>query len=103
MGVWGMLLAVPMLMTVKTVCDHIEELQPLADFLGDLSSPPLLARAFGGAIAITPSQARRAAPRTARLSAVASFTLVQPCRPQAPTDGSNVFDARAGTRPVPPA
>ena len=34
-GVWGMLLAVPILMTVKAVCDHIEELQPLADFLGD--------------------------------------------------------------------
>jgi predicted PurR-regulated permease PerM len=34
-GVWGMLLAVPMLMATKAVCDHIEELQPLADFLGD--------------------------------------------------------------------
>jgi predicted PurR-regulated permease PerM len=34
-GVWGMLLAVPMLMTAKAVCDHIEELQPLADFLGE--------------------------------------------------------------------
>jgi predicted PurR-regulated permease PerM len=34
-GVWGMLLAVPMLMATKAVCDHIEELQPLADFLGE--------------------------------------------------------------------
>ena len=34
-GVWGMLLAVPMLMAAKATCDHIEELQPLADFLGD--------------------------------------------------------------------
>jgi len=34
-GVWGMLLAVPMLMAAKAACDHIEELQPLADFLGD--------------------------------------------------------------------
>ena len=34
-GVWGMLLAVPMLMATKAVCDHIEELQPVADFLGD--------------------------------------------------------------------
>jgi predicted PurR-regulated permease PerM len=34
-GVWGMLLAVPMLMASKAVCDHIEELQPLADFLGE--------------------------------------------------------------------
>jgi predicted PurR-regulated permease PerM len=34
-GVWGMLLAVPMLMAAKSVCDHVEELQPLADFLGE--------------------------------------------------------------------
>ena len=34
-GVWGMLLAVPMLMALKVVCDHVEELQPLADFLSD--------------------------------------------------------------------
>ena len=34
-GVWGMLLAVPMLMAAKAVCDHVEELQPLADFLGE--------------------------------------------------------------------
>jgi predicted PurR-regulated permease PerM len=34
-GVWGMLLAVPMLMAAKAVVDHIEELQPLADFLGE--------------------------------------------------------------------
>ena len=34
-GVWGMLLAVPMLMGIKAICDHIEELQPVADFLGD--------------------------------------------------------------------
>jgi predicted PurR-regulated permease PerM len=34
-GVWGMLLAVPMLMIAKAVCDQVEELQPLADFLGE--------------------------------------------------------------------
>ncbi len=34
-GVWGMLLAVPMLMATKAVCDHVEELQPIADFLGE--------------------------------------------------------------------
>ena len=34
-GIWGMLLAVPMLMAVKAVLDHIEELQPVADFLGE--------------------------------------------------------------------
>ena len=34
-GVWGAVLAVPMLMMVKAVCDHIEELQPLAELLGE--------------------------------------------------------------------
>jgi predicted PurR-regulated permease PerM len=34
-GVWGMLLAVPMLMVMKAICDHVEELQSLADFLSD--------------------------------------------------------------------
>jgi predicted PurR-regulated permease PerM len=34
-NIWGMLLAVPILMVIKAVCDHIEELQPVADFLGD--------------------------------------------------------------------
>lgn len=34
-SVWGMLLAVPILMVVKAVCDHIEELEPIADFLGE--------------------------------------------------------------------
>jgi predicted PurR-regulated permease PerM len=34
-GVWGMLLAVPMLMAVKAIADHVEELLPLADFLGE--------------------------------------------------------------------
>jgi predicted PurR-regulated permease PerM len=34
-GVWGMLLAVPMLMATKAICDHVEELLPVADFLGE--------------------------------------------------------------------
>jgi predicted PurR-regulated permease PerM len=34
-GVWGMLLAVPMLMIVKAVCDRIEDLQPIGELLGD--------------------------------------------------------------------
>ena len=34
-GVWGALLAVPMLMMVKAVSDHLEELQPVAELLGD--------------------------------------------------------------------
>lgn len=34
-GVWGMLLAVPMMMVVKSVCDRIEGLQPVGTFLGE--------------------------------------------------------------------
>ena len=34
-GVWGALLAVPMLMIVKAVCDRVEDLQPLGELLGD--------------------------------------------------------------------
>jgi predicted PurR-regulated permease PerM len=30
-GVWGTILAVPMLMMIKAVCDHIEDLQPIGE------------------------------------------------------------------------
>jgi predicted PurR-regulated permease PerM len=33
-GVWGTILAVPMLMMIKAVCDHIEDLQPVGELLG---------------------------------------------------------------------
>jgi predicted PurR-regulated permease PerM len=34
-GVWGMLLAVPMMMVVKVICDRVEALQPVGHLLGD--------------------------------------------------------------------
>jgi len=34
-NVWGMLLAVPMLMVLKAVCDHVEDLKGLGELLGD--------------------------------------------------------------------
>ncbi len=34
-GTWGMFLAVPMMMVVKSVCDHVEDLKPWGDFLGE--------------------------------------------------------------------
>ena len=34
-GVWGMLLAVPMMMVLKVVCDHFDELKPIGHFLGE--------------------------------------------------------------------
>ena len=34
-SVWGMLLAVPMLMVVKAICDHVEDLKPISELLGD--------------------------------------------------------------------
>ena len=34
-GIWGTLLAVPMLVAVKACCDRIEDLQPLGELLGE--------------------------------------------------------------------
>jgi len=34
-GLWGTILAVPMLMMVKAVCDHIEDLHPVGELLGE--------------------------------------------------------------------
>jgi len=34
-GVWGLLLAVPLMMVVKVICDHVEPLQPVGHLLGD--------------------------------------------------------------------
>ena len=34
-GIWGTLLAVPMLVTVKAYCDRIEDLKPIGELLGE--------------------------------------------------------------------
>jgi predicted PurR-regulated permease PerM len=34
-GVWGLLLAVPMMMAIKAVCDRVEDLEPVGRFLGE--------------------------------------------------------------------
>jgi predicted PurR-regulated permease PerM len=34
-GVWGTILAVPMMMTIKATCDHIEDLRPIGELLGE--------------------------------------------------------------------
>ena len=34
-GIWGTVLAVPMLMMMKAICDHVEDLQPLGELLGE--------------------------------------------------------------------
>ena len=34
-GIWGTLLAVPMLVAAKAYCDHIEDLKPVGELLGD--------------------------------------------------------------------
>ena len=33
-GIWGLLLGVPILAVIKTVCDRIEDLKPVGEFLG---------------------------------------------------------------------
>ena len=34
-NVWGMLLAVPMLMVMKAICDHVEDFKGVGELLGD--------------------------------------------------------------------
>lgn len=34
-GVWGTILAVPMLMAIKAICDRVEDLQPIGELLGE--------------------------------------------------------------------
>jgi len=34
-GVWGMLLAMPMIVVVKVVCDHVEDFKGIGELLGD--------------------------------------------------------------------
>jgi len=34
-NVWGMLLAVPMLMVIKAVCDHVEDFKPIGELIGE--------------------------------------------------------------------
>ncbi|CAN5691705.1 AI-2E family transporter [soil metagenome] len=34
-GVWGTILAVPMLMMIKSICDHVEDLQGVSELLGE--------------------------------------------------------------------
>jgi predicted PurR-regulated permease PerM len=34
-GIWGMLLSIPMIVIVKVVSQHVEQLHPVAELLGD--------------------------------------------------------------------
>jgi predicted PurR-regulated permease PerM len=34
-GAWGVVLAVPMMMLIKSVCDHVEDFNPVGELLGD--------------------------------------------------------------------
>lgn len=34
-GVWGLLLAVPIMMSIKVICDHVDDLKPVGRFLGE--------------------------------------------------------------------
>ncbi len=34
-GVWGLLLGVPIVMAIKAVCERVEDLRPIAEFLGN--------------------------------------------------------------------
>jgi predicted PurR-regulated permease PerM len=34
-GIWGMLLSIPIIVIVKVVSQHVEQLHPMAELLGD--------------------------------------------------------------------
>ena len=34
-GGWGLILGLPIMMVVKAVCDHVEDLKPIGEFMGD--------------------------------------------------------------------
>ncbi|MBB3179462.1 AI-2E family transporter [Variovorax sp. Sphag1AA] len=34
-GVWGLLLGIPIMMVAKAICDHVEDLQPIGELLGE--------------------------------------------------------------------
>ena len=34
-GVWGLLLGTPLIMVVKSICDHVDELKPVGELLGE--------------------------------------------------------------------
>jgi predicted PurR-regulated permease PerM len=34
-GLWGLLLAVPLMMVIKSVCDGVEDLQPIGRLMGE--------------------------------------------------------------------
>ena len=39
-GVWGLLLGVPIVMAINAVCERIEDLQPISEFLGSAREKP---------------------------------------------------------------
>ncbi len=40
-GIWGMLLSIPIIVIIKVVSQHIEELHPIAELLGNNKSSPI--------------------------------------------------------------
>jgi predicted PurR-regulated permease PerM len=34
-GVWGLLLGIPIIMAIKAICDHVEDLKPVGEMLGE--------------------------------------------------------------------
>lgn len=34
-GAWGLLLGMPVMMAIKSVCDHVDEFKPVGEFMGD--------------------------------------------------------------------
>ena len=34
-GGWGLILGLPIMMVIKAICDHVEDLKPVGEFMGE--------------------------------------------------------------------
>jgi predicted PurR-regulated permease PerM len=58
-GVWGLLLGVPIVMAIKAVCERVEDLRPISEFLGYEEKKPLSTTQEDVEAASTQSKRRR--------------------------------------------
>ena len=58
-GVWGLLLGVPIVMAIKAVCERVEDLRPISEFLGYEENKPMSTTQEDVEVSSTQSKRRR--------------------------------------------
>ena len=61
-GVWGLLLGVPIVMAIKAVCERVEDLRPISEFLGYEEKKPVSTTQEDVGVSSTESKRRRQSP-----------------------------------------